>query len=134
MSKLEEFQQAYGLNNDNSFLIVLGMQNAIVPGGTWTSYWLRLNESTITLINDKLGVEKEISYDSFQVAEFGIGSGNLWLQCKVDGNDFVFCSTKKNWKSAGAKAFMQKLSHIISDTKAYEQFTGKLSWLYRIIK
>lgn len=36
-----------------------------------------------------------ISYDSFKEAEFGIGSGNLWLQCKIKDGSLNFCSPRK---------------------------------------
>jgi hypothetical protein len=49
-------------------------------------------------------------YKDFQKAEFGKGSGILWLQSVVNGKNLVFTS---NWKLDGTKGFVEILNKSI---------------------
>ena len=90
---------------------------------------LKMHKTTYT--NYEQG-KREIPFSSFQRAEFGIGSGQLWLQCIVDGNEFIFCSPRKSWKSPAAKLLLQKIGEQteILSMKEYDQYTGKLFFIY----
>lgn len=70
----------------------------------------------------------EIPYSSFKKAEFGIGSGNLWLQCELEDGILNFCSQRKYWKSEVDKKLIEKINAIIEvkDMKVYKQYTGPL--------
>ena len=118
---------------NNKFVMVMGDGGSILPcPGPFTTYMAKITENSLICEHDKLGVSQEIPFSSFKRAEFGIGSGNLWLQCVVDGSAFVFCSPRKSWKSEAAKLLMEKISkHTeILSMKEYERYTGKLFFLY----
>ena len=70
-----------------------------------------------------------------QKAEFGIGSAQLWLQCIVDGEEFIFCMPRRQWKAPVGKLLMEKISQYtkIVDMDAYRKATGKLALLYLIM-
>ena len=71
-------------------------------------------------------------WECFKAAEFGCGSGQLWLQCIVDGEAFIFCSTRKNWKSPAAKLLLKKIGeHVkIQGMKEYDGYTGSKFLFY----
>lgn len=132
---LEKFCQENNLDVSRVFNLVLGEGGGILPCPSgFTGYLAEIREDCLVCIHDKLGVKKEIPFASFERAEFGIGSGNLWLQCVVDGKDFVFCSPRKSWKSPVGKLLLEKIgAHTeILSMKEYEQFTGKLFFLYML--
>ena len=114
--------------------MVLGEGGGILPTvSAFTGYMAEIKDDCLVCTNDKLGVsQKEIPFSSFQKAEFGIGSGNLWLQCTVDGKPFVFCTSRKSWKSPAAKLLLEKIGEKteILDMKEYDRFTGKLFFIY----
>ena len=122
------------IDENRVFNMVLGESGSILPKARgYTGYIAEIKDDCIDCTNDKFGVfHKEIPFSSFERAEFGIGSGNLWLQCVVDGESFVFCSPRKSWKSPAAKLLIQKIGEKtpILSMKEYDQFTGKLFFIY----
>ena len=132
---LEKFCQENGLDINRVFNLVLGEGGGILPcPSSFTGYIAEIKEDSLICIHDKLNVRTEIPFADFQRAEFGIGSGNLWLQCVVNGKDFVFCSPRKSWKSPSGKLLLEKIgAHTeILSMKEYEHFTGKLFFLYML--
>ncbi len=123
-----------GLDENKVFVLVLGEGGNILPCPIgFTAYMTEIKGDRLVCNNDKLGVKnKEIPFSSFQRAEFGIGSGNLWLQCVIDGERFDFCTPRKGWKSPAAKLLLEKISEKteILDKKAYDQYTGKLFFIH----
>ena len=137
MMTFKTFCEQNNYERDQVFSLVVGEGGGILPMKTgMTGYFGVIEGDSIIAINDKLGVKKEIPFSSFSRAEFGIGSGNLWLQCVIDGKPFAFCMPRKEWKSPSAKLLMEKIGSQteILDMKAYNQFTGKLFLLYALIK
>ena len=135
MITLKKYCEKNGLNIDTVFDMVVGQGGGILPQkGGYTGYFAQITEASVICTNDKLGVKKEIPFSSFKSAEFGIGSGLLWLQCVVDGSPFVFTTPRKNWKSASGKLMIQKISEHteIKDMKEYDHYTGKLFFLYAL--
>ncbi|MBQ8862385.1 MAG: hypothetical protein IJ021_06580 [Clostridia bacterium] len=137
MSLKSDFLTKHGISENDVFEIILGDANNVLPGGTWQSYFALMGEDTITCYkaNDESTVI-ELSYSSFTKAEFGLGSGNLWLQCNV-GEDFLaFCSTKKNWLNAAGQKLVGKLDSFLSeeDKKLFAKATGKFSAFYVFFK
>ena len=85
-----------------------------------------LTDTSIVFQNDVLKVKKEVPYECFKAAEFGCGSGQLWLQCVVDGAPFIFTTLRKNWKKPSAKLLLEKIGQYakIEGMKEYEGYTG----------
>lgn len=137
MSAKSEFLKKNGLAEEEAFELILGCENGVLPGKVWNSYFVVPGESSMVChkANDE-STRVEIQYASFEKAEFGVGSGNLWLQCSIDGEFMAFCSTKKNWRSAPMRTVLEKLGALISeeDKKLYAAATGKLGWLYLLFK
>lgn len=137
MSKKSDFLSKHNLSEENVFELILGESNNVLPGKTWQSYFVVPGEESMLCYNasDDNSVI-ELPYSSFEKAEFGIGSGNLWLQCFVSGEFLPFCSTKKNWTSAAAKKILEKLGSLISeeDKKLFSKATGKFSFFYLMLK
>ncbi len=134
---LKKYCEEHGLDINKVFTMVMGNGGDILPcPNAYTGYVAEITDESLICRNEKLNVCKEIPFSSFQRAEFGIGSGNLWLQCIVNGSEFVFCSPRKSWKSAQGKLLMERISkHTeLLDTKEYDRFTGKLFFLYWFIR
>jgi hypothetical protein len=137
MSKKNDFISKHNLSEENVFELILGESNNVLPGKTWQSYFVVPGEESMLCYNaGDDSVVIDLPYSSFEKAEFGIGSGNLWLQCLVSGEFLPFCSTKKNWTSAAAKKILEKLDTLISeeDKKLFAKATGKFSFLYLMLK
>ena len=137
MTTLKKYCEENGLDINKAFDMVVGNGGGILPQkGGFTGYFAEITDTSIICTNDKLVVKKEIPFSSFTAAEFGIGSGNLWLQCVVDEKSFVFCTTRKGWKSPAAKLLMEKISAQaeIQGMKDYERYTGKLFLLWVLLK
>ncbi len=132
MSNLKEFCEKNGLDADKVFEMVVGDGGNILPAKGYTGYLAEITDNSIICTNEKLGVKKEIPFSSFKSAEFGIGSGLLWLQCNIDGSLFAFSATRKCWKSPSAKLLMEKISQHteILSMKEYDNYTGKLFFIY----
>lgn len=116
----------------DKFILVLGGEDNVLPGKTWTQYDVEVKEKEMvcTAKKDANNVVT-ISYDSFKEAEFGIGSGNLWLQCKTKEGILNFCSPRKIWKSEQGKLLIEKINSVteIKDMKAYKSYTGPFFFL-----
>ena len=134
MMTMKKYCEENNLDPNKVFDMVLGESGSILPKARgFTGYIVEIKDNCLSCTNDKFNVfNKEIPFTSFQRAEFGIGSGQLWLQCVVDGESFVFCSTRKSWKSPAAKLLLEKIGEKteILSMKEYEQFTGKLFFIY----
>ena len=134
MMTLKKYCEENNLDPNKVFDMVLGESGSILPKARgFTGYIVEIKDNCLSCTNDKFNVfNKEIPFTSFQRAEFGIGSGQLWLQCVVDGESFVFCSTRKSWKSPAAKLLLEKIGEKteILSMKEYDQYTGKLFFIY----
>lgn len=133
MQTVKKYCEENGLDVNKVFDMVVGHGGDVLPQARgYTGYIAEITDESVICTNDKLKVKKEIPFSSFKSAEFGIGNGNLWLQCVVGESPFVFCSTRKNWKSEAGKLLMKKIAEHteIKDMKAYDQFTGKLFFIY----
>ncbi len=131
---VKKYCEQNNLDQNRVFEMALARGAGILPTVTaFTGYMTEIEDDRIVCTNDKLNVfKREIPFSSFQRAEFGIGSGQLWLQCIVDGKEFIFCSPRKSWKSPAAKLLLQKIGEKteILSMKEYEQYTGKLFFIY----
>jgi len=137
MKTLKKYCEENGLDVNKVFDMVLGESEGILPKARgYTGYFAEITDTSLICTNDVLGVKKEIPFSSFQAAEFGIGSGLLWLQCVVDGKSLVFSSTRKNWKSPAGKLIMEKIAEQteILSRKEYDRYTGKLFLFYALIR
>ena len=133
MSIIKKYCEANGVDKSRVFNMVVGNRDGVLPLAMgYTGYITEIKEDSIICTNEKLKVKKEIPLSSFKSAEFGIGSGNLWLQCNVDGQPLIFCSPRKSWKSDAAKLLISKISEHteVQGMKDYERFTGKLFFIY----
>ena len=131
---LKKYCEQNNLDQGTVFDLVLAEGGGILPTVTaFTGYIAEIREDCLVCTNEKLNIIKqEIPFSAFCKAEFGIGSGNLWLQCIVDGNPFIFCSPRKCWKSPAAKLLLKKIGEKteIADMKEYDRYTGKLFLFY----
>ena len=137
MMTLKKYCEQNGLDQNKVFdMTVSGDEGVLLQRGGFTGYFAQITDTSLICINEKLGVKKEIPFSDFKRAEFGIGSGNLWLQCVVNGKFFAFCTPRKSWKSPSAKLLMEKIGEHteILDMKEYERYTGKLFLLYALLK
>ena len=117
----------------NNFLLVLGNENPYLPGKTWTQYNVEvLDDKMICQAKKDPSKKVEISYEELVSAEFGIGSGNLWLQCKMKDGRLNFCSPRKSWKSEAGKKLVDKVESFVPvlDKDDYQKYTGKLFFLH----
>lgn len=136
MLTVKKYCEERNLDPHKVFDMVLGEGGGILPTATaFTGYIAEIKDDCLVFTNDKLNVfNKEIPFSSFQRAEFGIGSGQLWLQCIVDEKPFVFCSTRKNWKSPAAKLILEKIGEHteILGMDDYNKIMGKFFIFYMI--
>ena len=133
MSSLKKYCEKNGLDESKTFNMIVGHGGAILPQKVgMQGYIAEITDTSIICSNDKLKVKKEIPFTSFTRAEFGIGSAQLWLQCIVDGELFVFCSPRRDWKDAAGKLLLEKIGEQvdIEGWKEYNGYTGKLFWIY----
>ncbi len=125
--------EANGLDESRVLDIAVGDGGTLLPRPVaFTGYLVDIGDEALTFYNDKLNVKTALPYADFQSAEFGIGSGNLWLQCVVRGSSLVFCMPRKSWKSDKAKRLIDKISSAteIRDMKEFEHYTGKFFFIY----
>ena len=136
MMTVKKYSEENNLDPNKVFDMVLGESGSILPKARgFTGYIVEIKDNCLSCTNDKFNVfNKEIPFTSFQCAEFGIGSGQLWLQCIVDGESFVFCSTRKGWKSPAAKLLLEKIGEHteILGMDDYNKIMGKFFWYYMI--
>ena len=136
MMTVKKYCEENNLDPNKVFDMVLGESGSILPKArAFTGYIVEIKNNCLSCTNDKFNVfNKEIPFTSFQRAEFGIGSGQLWLQCVVDGESFVFCTTRKGWKSPAAKLLLEKIGEHteILGMDDYNKIMGKFFWYYMI--
>ncbi len=133
MATFKSFCETNNLDPEKVMQFVVGHGGEILPQKVgFQGYLGVLGEESITFVNDVLKVKKEVPYELFTEAEFGIGNAQLWLQCIVDGSPFVFCFRRKHWKSDGAKFLMEKIGKYteIKGMKEYNGYTGKMFFIY----
>ena len=133
MQTLKGYCEKNGLDINKMFDMIVGDGGTILPQKSpMQGYIAEITDTALVCSNDKLGVQKEIPFSSFSKAEFGIGSGQLWLQCVVDGSPLVFCTLRGNWKAPSAELLLNKISEYTGpiDMTEYKKYTGKLFWLY----
>jgi hypothetical protein len=138
MSTIDKYCEKNNLDPNKVFPMALARGADILPApSAFTAYMTEIKDDCIVCTNDKLDVfNKEIPFSSFQRAEFGIGSGHLWLQCVVDGKEFIFCSSmlRKGWKTPAAKLLIEKIGEHteILGMDDYNKIMGKFFWYYLI--
>ena len=136
MVTVKKYCEENNLDPNKVFDMVLGESGSILPKAHgFTGYIVEIKDDCLSCTNDKFNVfNKEIPFSAFQRAEFGIGSGQLWLQCIVNGESFVFCSTRKSWKSPAAKLILEKIGEHteILGMDDYNKIMGKFFWYYMI--
>lgn len=117
----------------NKFVLILGDNTPYLPGSKWTEYEVEVSDNKMICTPRKNSANTyEINLSEFKAAEFGIGSGNLWLQCKLEKGGLIFCSPRKSWKSAEATKLIEAINKVcaIKDTKAYKQYTGPFFFIH----
>jgi len=117
----------------DQFVLVLGERSAYLPGGKWQQYEADIRDGKLVCVpKGDNTVSYEIPLSDFRRAEFGIGSGNLWLQCQLEKGSLVFCSPRKSWKSEAGIRVKDAIDAVCSivDKKAYDQMTGPLFFLH----
>ena len=115
------------------FNLVLGQENNYLPGKSFTQYEVEVLDDKMVCTGKKdTSVVVEINYSEFKTAEFGIGNGNLWLQCELEKGTLVFCSPRKSWKSESGKKLIELINNVcaIKDMKAYKQYTGPFFFIH----
>lgn len=119
-----------GVSENSAFDMVLGEGGEILPtAGAFTGYFAEITDSALICENTKLNARAEIPFSAFQSAEFGIGSGNLWLQCTVDGSPFVFTTLRRNWKKPSAKLLLEKIGQY-AEIQGMKEYNGYISWKF----
>ncbi len=102
-------------------------------------YFAEITDTGLLFTNDVLEIDKkEIPFSAFSKAEFGLKSGQLWLQCTVYGTDFVFCLPRSFYKGASGQLLLDKLDNQLGgislrEDKDYKRYTGKLWIVWSII-
>ena len=130
---LKSYCEKNGLDEGKVTNLVFGACEGILPKARgFTGYIGEITDTSLICVNDHFEVKKEIPFASFGAAEFGIGSGNLWLQCLVDGKPFVFTMPRRDWKKPAAKLLLEKISEVteVQGKKDYDRIMGKLFWLH----
>lgn len=117
----------------DKFILILGDPNSYLPGNKWTEYEVEVSTDKLICTPKKNAAGSyEINYSEFKGAEFGIGSGNLWLQCRLEKGSLGFCSPRKSWKSEAAAKLIDAINNVcpIKDMKAYKQYTGPFFFIH----
>ena len=117
----------------SKFVLVLGEANNYLPGNQWTEYEVEVADDKMICVPKKDATQSyEINFSEFKDSQFGIGSGNLWLQCRLEKGNLVFCSPRKSWKSEEAAKLIEAINSVcpIKDMKAYKQYTGPFFFIY----
>lgn len=136
MMTIKKYCEENNLDPDRVFDMVLGESGELLPKARgYTGYIVEILDDCLDFNNDKFGIaHKQIPFSAFQQAEFGIGSGQLWLQCVVDGEPLIFCTTRRGWMSPAAKLLLEKIGEKteILSFEEYKKITGKFFWYYLI--
>lgn len=135
----KEFVSRNNINPDRALNFIIGDGGAILPNVRgMVSFFGELTETGFLLSNERFGFDKkEVLFSSFTRAEFGLGSAQLWLQCTVDGSDFVFCLYRSQYKSAAGQYLLDKLDEQLGeslrDDPDYKKHMGPFFWLWAIV-
>lgn len=135
----KEYIQQKNISPDRALSFIVGHGGNILPQKVpMQGYFGELTDTGILFTNEKLNVEKaEVPFSSFTRAEFGLGSAQLWLQCTVNGSDFVFCLTRSGYKSAAGQYLLDKLDAQLGvslrEDPDYKKHMGAFFWLYAFI-
>ncbi len=138
MVTLKKYCEQNNLDPEKVLDLCIGDGGSILPQKMGMQGYLAIVHDThLTFVNDKLGVDGiDVYFADFNSAEFGIGSGNLWLQCQVGNSSLVFCTTRGNWKSAKMQKLIDtleaQLGTSLREDKDYKHFVGNLFWLYML--
>ncbi len=140
MLKFSDYIEKNSISPDRALRVVVGFGGEHLPQKIgMQGYFAELTDTGFLFTNDVLGVDKkEIPFSAFSHAEFGLGSGQLWLQCVVNGSNFVFCLPRRVYKSAAGQFMLDKLDEQLDgeplrEDRDYKRYMGKLFWLYAII-
>lgn len=117
----------------DNFILILGQENNYLPGKMWTEYEVEVQNEQMVCRNKKdPSIVVTIAYNEFKNAEFGIGNGNLWLQCELENGSLTFCSPRKSWKSDAGNQLVELVNNVcpIKDMKVYKQYTGPLFFIH----
>ena len=136
--KFKEYIEQNNISPDKALNFIVGLGGDILPQKVgMQGYFGELTDAGIRFTNDKLNVKKEVLFSSFTRAEFGLGSGQLWLQCTVSGSDFVFCLPRSKYKSAAGQYLLDKLDAQLGvslrEDSDYKKYMGAFFWLWAII-
>lgn len=137
--KFKDFIEKNNISTDRALEFVVGHGGDILPQKVgFQGYFGELTDTGILFTCEKMKVDaKEVPFSSFTRAEFGIGSGHLWLQCTVDGSDFVFCVLRSAYKSAAGQYLLDKLEAQLGvslrDDREYKRYMGPLFWFWAIV-
>ncbi len=136
MATKKDFCEQHKLDDSRVLELIVGAGGGLLPQKTgFQGYFAEVTDTALVFCNDVLGVKLEVPFATFRRAEFGIGSGQLWLQCDIGGKRVAFCLRRCHWKSALAHEMLDKIAEKtgeILDWKAYQKYTGKL-WLLHIL-
>lgn len=119
---------------------IVGYGGALLPQIVGLQgYFGELTDTGILFTNEKLNIEKkEIFYSSFRKAEFGMKGGQLWLQCVIDGLDFVFCLPRSRYKSADGQFLLDKpetpLGESLREDPDYKKYMGPFFLFRAVVK
>ncbi len=130
----KEYCELHNTDADHVMTITLGDGGKYLPTPSFgfVGYFAQITETCLACSDGKQTMSVEIPFAAFSRAEFGIGNGNLWLQCIVDGVPFVFSATRGAWKGAAGKLLLQRIEAVtpLIDKKLYDGYTGKLYLWY----
>lgn len=138
--RLKTYIQKNNLDPERTLDFIVGYGGELLPQIVgFQGYFGELTDTGILFTNEKLNIEKkEILYSSFQKAEFGMKGGQLWLQCVIDGLDFVFCLPRSRYKSAGGQFLLDKLEAQLGESLRedpdYKKYMGPFFVFWGIVK
>lgn len=135
---LQEFCERNNIDENHAIILSLtsGDGGKFLPTPDWgfVGYFAEITDTALICSDKNQTMSVTIPFAAFSRAEFGIGGGNLWLQCIVDGDPFTFAMPRRNWKSEAAKLLMQRIEAVtpLIDKKEYDHYTGKLFFIYML--
>lgn len=137
--KFSEYIAQNNIAENRALNFIVGHGGEILPQKIeFQGYFGELTETGILFTNDVLNVDKkEVPFSAFTKAEFGLGSAQLWLQCIVNGSEFVFCLPRSKYKSEAGQYLLDKLDAQLGtslrDDKDYKKHMGAFFWFWAIV-
>ncbi len=137
--KFSEYLESKKISKDKALEFVVGDGGGILPQKVgFQGYFCEIADDGLIFTNDVLGVEnKKILFSSIHKAEFGLKSGQLWLQLDIDGAFFAFCLRRSHYKSVAGQLLLDKidaqLGITLREDREYKRYTGKLWLLWAIV-